>query len=155
MAVEAKDPSYIKEIAQIMTTHALTKVIIRETPDSYAEIVLEKSSPVDSACLRGAHMPMDQGTEPGMEAGSAAVSSLTDVASPMVGVFYTSPSPDADPFVRIGDNVKKGDVLCILEAMKLMNEIQAEKDCKIVDICMKNGDLVEFGQVLFKVDDAI
>ena len=70
----------------------------------------------------------------------------------MVGVYYSSPSPDKDSFVRIGTKVKKGDILCILEAMKLMNEIQAEKDGTIVDICAKNGDVVEFGQVLFKVD---
>jgi len=77
-----------------------------------------------------------------------------DVKSPMVGVFYASSSPDAAPFVHIGDTIQKGDVLCILEAMKLMNEIHAEQDGKIIDICVKNGDLVEFGQTIFKLESA-
>ena len=76
---------------------------------------------------------------------------LIEVTSPIVGIFYSSSAPDADPFVHIGSKVKKGDVLCILEAMKLMNEITAETDGEIVDICMKNGDIAEFGQVLFKI----
>ena len=65
--------------------------------------------------------------------------------------FYSSPSPDAEPFVKIGDKVKKGDVLCIIEAMKLMNEYVAPQDGEIVDICAENGQLVEFGQCLFKL----
>ena len=69
----------------------------------------------------------------------------------MVGVFYCSSSPEARPFVTAGSVIKKGDVLCIIEAMKLMNEIQAETDGQIVDICVSNGDVVEFGQTLFKI----
>jgi len=76
---------------------------------------------------------------------------ITEVKSPIVGVFYAAPSPDVEPFVTIGSKVKKGDVLCIVEAMKLMNEITAECDGEIVDICVKNGEITEFGQVLFKI----
>ena len=76
---------------------------------------------------------------------------LIEVKSPLVGVYYSSPSPDAETFVSIGSKVKKGDVLCIIETMKLMNEITAEHDGEIVDICVKNGDIAEFGQVLFKM----
>ena len=76
---------------------------------------------------------------------------LKEVKSPMVGVFYAAPAPDAPPFVQVGSKVKKGDVLCIIEAMKLMNEITAEHDGEIVDICVANGDVVEFAQVLFKL----
>jgi len=76
---------------------------------------------------------------------------LTEVKSPLVGVYYSAPSPDSENFVSIGSKVKKGDVLCIIETMKLMNEIQAEQDGEIVDICVKNGDIAEFGQVLFKM----
>ena len=74
-----------------------------------------------------------------------------EAKSPLVGVFYAAPSPGAEPFVRVGSRVKKGDVLCIVEAMKLMNEIQAERDGEIVDICAHDGDVVEFGQTLFKL----
>ena len=73
------------------------------------------------------------------------------VTSPMVGVFYASPSPTDPPFVTVGSKVKKGDVLCIIEAMKLMNEITAEEDGEIIDICAGNGSVVEYGQILFKM----
>lgn len=76
---------------------------------------------------------------------------LTEVKAPMVGVFYAAPSPEAEPYVRRGDRVKKGDVLCVIEAMKLLNEIVAEADGEITDICVQNGQIVEFSQTLFKL----
>jgi len=76
---------------------------------------------------------------------------VTEIKSPLVGVYYAAPSPDAETFVSIGSKVKKGDVLCIIETMKLMNEITAENDGEIIDICIKNGDIAEYGQVLFKI----
>ncbi|MDF2685896.1 MAG: accB, partial [Clostridia bacterium] len=76
---------------------------------------------------------------------------IIEVKSPMVGVFYTMSAPDKDPFVKIGSHVKKGDVLCIIEAMKLFNDIIAENDGEIVDICAVNGQVVEYSQVLFKI----
>jgi len=78
---------------------------------------------------------------------------ITEVKSPIVGVFYMAPTPDSAPFTTIGTTVKKGDILCIIEAMKLMNEVTAEKDGKILDICVQNGDVVEFGTVLFKIGE--
>ena len=87
---------------------------------------------------------------------SAAVSEEpkkgTPIVAPMVGTFYTAPSPDAKPFVTVGQTVNKGDKDCIIEAMKLMNEIKSEEAGKIVKICVKNGDPVEFGQVLMYVE---
>ena len=71
------------------------------------------------------------------------------VTCPLVGVFYAAPSPNDAPFVSVGSTVKKGDVLCIVEAMKLMNEITAEQDGTITEICVENGQVVEFGQPLF------
>ncbi len=73
------------------------------------------------------------------------------VEAPMVGVFYVAPAPGAEPFVKIGSKVSKGDTLCIVEAMKCMNEIQAEVDGTIVDICTKDGELVEYGRCLMKI----
>lgn len=76
---------------------------------------------------------------------------LNDVVAPMVGTFYSASSPDADPFVKPGQTIKQGDVLCIIEAMKVMNEIKAETSGTIVDILVENGEPVEFGQALFKI----
>jgi acetyl-CoA carboxylase biotin carboxyl carrier protein len=75
----------------------------------------------------------------------------TLITSPFVGTFYRAPSPEASQFVEMGQTVKKGHVLCIVEAMKLMNEIEAEMDCKVLEILVKNVEPVEYGQPLFKV----
>ena len=83
---------------------------------------------------------------------AARPSSVTDFKSPMVGTFYRAPSPDADPYVRVGDVVEPGRVLCIIEAMKLMNEIESEVRGKIVEILVENAQPVEFGQVIFRID---
>lgn len=74
------------------------------------------------------------------------------ITAPMVGTYYESPSPDDAPFVKVGDNVSIGQVVCIIEAMKLMNEIEADVSGKITEICVKNGDSIEFGQVLMYVE---
>ena len=76
---------------------------------------------------------------------------VTELKSPMVGTVYVSPSPGAEPYVKIGDKVKKGQVLCLIEAMKLMNEYTAPQDGEIVDINIHDGDLVEYGQCLFTI----
>lgn len=82
---------------------------------------------------------------------SAANEDLIEITSPMVGVFYAAPAEDADPYVQVGDRVKKGQTLCIVEAMKLMNEIVAETDGQIVEICAENGQVVDFGCPLFRI----
>ena len=76
---------------------------------------------------------------------------LKIVKSPMVGTFYSSPSPDKEAFVHVGDKVHKGQVICIVEAMKLMNEIESEYDGEIVEVCVNNEDIVEYGTPLFKI----
>lgn len=73
------------------------------------------------------------------------------VKSPMVGTFYIKPSPTSNPYVNIGQKVKKGDTLCIIEAMKLMNEIESEFDGEIIEILIKDGEPVEYGKPLFKI----
>ena len=76
----------------------------------------------------------------------------TPILSPMVGTFYNSPAPNEKPFVEVGDTVATGQVICIIEAMKLMNEIEAEISGRIVEICVEDGQPVEFGQVLMYVE---
>ena len=74
-----------------------------------------------------------------------------EIKSPMVGTFYSKPSPDKEAFVKVGDKVKKGQVVCIIEAMKLMNEIESEFDGEVVEILVKDEEMVEYGQVLIKI----
>ena len=81
-------------------------------------------------------------------------SNLLEVKSPMVGTFYRAPSPDAEPFIHTGQVIEAGKVLCIIEAMKLMNEIESEYSGKIAKICVENARPVEFGQVLFLIEPA-
>ncbi|MBK6351792.1 MAG: acetyl-CoA carboxylase biotin carboxyl carrier protein [Proteobacteria bacterium] len=82
----------------------------------------------------------------------AAASADQTVTAPMVGTFYSAPAPGAKPFVDIGSEVKPGDVLCIIEAMKMMNQIESDKAGRIVSVLAKNGDPVEFGQPLFVIE---
>jgi acetyl-CoA carboxylase biotin carboxyl carrier protein len=74
------------------------------------------------------------------------------ITSPMVGTFYAAPSPDSPPFVNVGDVVRKGQTLCILEAMKIMNELEAEYDCKILEVLVQDGEPVEYDTPLFRVE---
>ena len=90
--------------------------------------------------------------EPKEEAPAARPQKGVEIRSPMVGTFYRAPAPDADPYVEVGDTVQKGQVLCIIEAMKLMNEIEAEFPCKILDILVENAQPVEYNQPLFLVE---
>ena len=76
---------------------------------------------------------------------------LCEVKAPMVGVFYAAPAPDAKPYVRVGDMVEKGQVICIIEAMKLMNDITAPASGRIVDICTQDGAVIEYGQTIMKI----
>jgi len=114
----------------------------------------------------GVHIPM-QAAEPAVPMATGAAPpdavpvptaahlkaiGLVEAKSPMVGTFYRSPAPGAEPFVKIGDRVRKGQTLCIIEAMKLMNEIECETDGVIVDVLTENAQPVEYGEVLMHID---
>jgi acetyl-CoA carboxylase biotin carboxyl carrier protein len=105
-------------------------------------------APGTSAALALAPPPIALAPAPG---GDGATEAGTFVSSPFVGTFYRSPSPDADPFVEVGQSVRKGQVVCIVEAMKLMNEIESETDGKVLEILVKNGEHVEYGQHLLRL----
>lgn len=137
----------VKELAKILNSNGLTRI---EASEGNVKIVLEKTA-IAARVPQAENIP--EITRTMVEIGESAVdfNELTEVKSPIVGVFYAAPSPDAMPFVSIGSKVRKGDVLCIIEAMKLLNEITAEQDGEVVDICIKNGDIAEYGQVLFKM----
>lgn len=104
--------------------------------------------PAPAPMTAAAHAPVAQ-TAP---VATPPPSNFVEIKSPMVGTFYRAPSPEASPFVDIGKVIKVGDVLCIVEAMKLMNEIEAEQSGKIVKILVENAQPIEFGQPLFLLD---
>lgn len=147
----------IREYAKIMKENELTaleitegeKVIRLERQIQVKEVVA--AAPI-APMAPMAPMAMDAAKPAEAAAPAASNSNLTDVTSPMVGVFYAAPTENSEPFVKVGDKVSKGDVLCIVEAMKLMNEITAECDGTIAEVCLKNGDVVEFGTVLFRIE---
>ena len=104
--------------------------------------------------LPAAHAPVPppaQVAAPPLASSPAAAADIYQVTSPMVGTFYRASNPNAPPFVQAGDNVKKGQVLCIIEAMKLMNEIESEVSGEVLDIPVSNGQPVEYGEVLFRI----
>jgi len=95
------------------------------------------------------HSPAKEVTHPAEE---STKKNVTHIVSPMVGTFYAAPSPEATPYVHVGDDVKEGDIICIVEAMKVMNEIKAETRGKIKNILVKNGEAVEFSQPMFEIE---
>ncbi|MCL2577681.1 MAG: acetyl-CoA carboxylase biotin carboxyl carrier protein [Defluviitaleaceae bacterium] len=145
------DIEYINNAAELLNRNGLSKV---EINDSKMRVVIEKNSGgvVQTVQTAPAAFVIENNNSPIIQTEEVIdFNSMIEVTSPIVGVFYSSPSPEAEPFVTIGSTVKAGDVLCVIEAMKCFNDIPAAQDGKIVDICLKNGDVVEFGQVLFKM----
>ena len=110
------------------------------------------ATPTEPVPTPAAETPAEIPTAPPVEAAAAKPVAGTPVKAPIVGTFYASSSPDADPYVKVGDAVKEGQILCIIEAMKLMNEIEAEQSGVIREISVKDAEPVEFGQTLFIIE---
>jgi acetyl-CoA carboxylase biotin carboxyl carrier protein len=132
---------------KVVIRKAKPEVIHSPIQTSAAPAVVASAPVVQAAQPSVVTAPVEQTVE---EASSD--SQLHKIVSPMVGTFYCAPSPDAEPYVKEGDVVNKKTVVCIVEAMKLMNELEAEVDGKIVKVLVENGQLVEYGQPLFLVD---
>jgi acetyl-CoA carboxylase biotin carboxyl carrier protein len=146
----------LKELIELMNENGLTEI---EVEREGMTIKLKKSSETGSIHPVAYSIPNIPAAPARVEAPVAAapvavVSTSKDVKSPMVGTFYRAPSPEAAPFVEIGQTVEVGQVVCIVEAMKLMNEIKSDVRGKVLEICVDNAEPVEFGQVLFRVDPA-
>ena len=149
----------IKALAQILAQNDLSALEINEG-ETHIRLERTVAQPAAQAGAVLVAPPMPAAAaQPAQEAPASApvedpgvdFNDVFEAKSPLVGVFYAAPSPGAEPFVRVGSRVKKGDVLCIVEAMKLMNEITSDFDGEIVDICAMDGDVVEYGQPLFKI----
>lgn len=136
----------IRRYAGLMAELGLTGLEVTEKD----QVIRLERSPAPAAARETVAVP----AAPAAEAQPAPAGAGTPVCSPMVGVFYAAPAEDAEPFVRVGDKVKRGQTLCIVEAMKLMNEIMAEVEGEIVEICVANGQVVDYGTPLFYIREA-
>ena len=156
------DSKRLAEIADVMEDRGLTRVRVEE-PDGTA-VELERASaaqpvavpmPMPGAVTAPAVAPVAMpaaAPEPAAQAPAAAPELKgAEITAPMVGVFYAAPAPGDEPFVRVGSKVKAGETLCIIEAMKVLNEVTAEADGEVLEICVADGDLVEFGSCLMRI----
>lgn len=166
------DSKKLNEVAALMEDHGLTRVRLSEEDGRVVELE-RMTAPAPEAIAVPVAAPMTAAVTPAAAPAAPAAPAVTaptevpapaaesapaptasntiSVEAPMVGVFYAAPSPGADPFVSVGSTVHVGDTLCIIEAMKLMNEVVAEADGTIAEICVQDGDLVEFGSCIMKI----
>lgn len=146
------DMKQIKTLMQEFDASGLSRMKINKEG---FEMELEKATLAAPAPVAVAAAPIAAAAAapaPAPAAAAAPAVSGDEILSPMVGTFYTAPSPDSAPFVKVGDTVKKGQVIAILEAMKIMNELEAEYDCKILDIRVSDGQAVEYDMPLFTIE---
>ena len=150
----------IDKLADLMERHGLTRVRLEEGDGSAVELecqpaaVVAAAAPTSAAAQAAPAVVMPAPTPGNSGAQPSAPDpddGTTAVTAPMVGVFYAAPSPGAEPFVKVGSQVHKGDTLCVIEAMKLMNEVTAERDGEVVEVCATDGELVEFGRCLMRI----
>lgn len=137
----------IKQLMEDMGNSKLTSIEI-DFPDG-TKINMKKELPVKVAEV--AVESVAQAVKTPIIEELSAQEKFNVVKSPMVGTFYAKPSPNSENYVEVGKRVKKGDVLCIIEAMKLMNEIESEFDGEIKEVLVKDGEMVEYGKQLFKI----
>ena len=139
------DIAVLKEYIKVLEESSLSTIEISDDTD---KIRLEKPKTVTTQIAEPA---ADTTVYSPAASVSVQPTPSKSINAPIVGVFYVAPSPDAEPYAPVGKRVKKGDIVCIIEAMKCMNEIQAEEDGEITEVLANNGDLVEYNQPLFRI----
>ncbi len=151
---EVMDIRKVKKLIELLEESGISEIEISEGEESVRISRYPHTGPITySAPLPAMHAPA--APAPAAEAApapAAAPSRGQQVTAPMVGTFYSSPAPGAKPFVEIGTEVKPGDTLCVIEAMKMMNQIESEVAGRVVSILVENGNPVEFGQALFIIE---
>ena len=155
------DVKQIRELVALMDEHRLAQIQIQDG-DKRLKIVRQRPpAPAAPPVVPGTAAPVappsasavDTGwPPPPVETADTSDTELVDIPSPMVGTFYSASSPDVDPYAAIGTHVSPDSTICIIEAMKVFNEIQAEVEGVVAEILVENGQSVEYGQVLFRVD---
>ena len=146
------ETDYIEKLAKIISDNGLTEISLE---DGEQAITIRKDLP---EVIAAAPVAAPVAQAPAVQSAAAPAPSAKEevrgkaITSPMVGTFFAASSPYSAPFVEVGSTIAAGDVVCIVEAMKLMNEIKSEQAGKIVQICVKNGDPIEYGQVLMYLE---
>ncbi len=159
------DLNYLKKLIKLLDTSELAEIEIEEEgtkiklskprPKIYHSVSnpqVTSAPPILQNLVDNSTQNIPSATKPEMKIDESKSENLHEVKSPMVGTFYSSPSPDADPYVKVGTEVKQGSVICIIEAMKLMNEIESEVKGKVVKILAQNAQAVEYNQTLFLIE---
>ncbi len=145
---------YIEKLANLIDEKSLSEIILEDGEQAITikreinQTVVQSANPV--AIMP--QTPQAQSAKEETVQENTSSSKGTPITSPMVGAFYAAPSPGAKPFVKVGDVVSAGQVVCIVEAMKLMNEIESEVSGKVTQICVEDGQSVEYGQVLMYIE---
>ena len=142
----------IRELKKILEAFDKSSANILEFENEEFRIYLDKSAKASVApTTQPLPAPVQEPIVQKIEAKPECIEEGDLITSPMVGTFYQAPSPDSPPYVKVGDKVKKGQTLCIIEAMKIMNELEAEFDCEILEVLVEDGQPVEFDTPLFRV----
>jgi len=157
MAENDSDLERIKELLQVMRENDLVEIEIKHGED---KICIKRAQPQQPAVIPVPTIATPAVIAGGQQVGLAGQSvpsdqqpleKLIEIKSPIVGTFYQAPSPDSEPYIQVGLHVEPQTLVCIIEAMKVMNEIKAEISGTIAEVCVANGQAVEYGQVLFRV----
>jgi oxaloacetate decarboxylase alpha subunit len=152
-ALGPEELATVRELAEIATEFDLAELEV--DPCGGIRIVRRQAGGGAGTAAAPAAPPLPPPVpSPAVEKTEKPIESGVLLTSPFVGTFYRAPAPEAPPFVEVGQNVRKGQVVCIVEAMKLMNEIESEFDGKILEILVKNAERVEYGQSLFRIEKA-
>jgi acetyl-CoA carboxylase biotin carboxyl carrier protein len=145
----------LREIKKLLEAFDKSTAGILEYENEEFRIYLDKSSGIAQTAVPQTVQPSQVSPAPAVQTAETVQETKETegelITSPMVGTFYQAPSPDSPPYVKVGDKVKKGQTLCIIEAMKIMNELEAEFDCEILEILVEDGEPVEFDTPLFRV----
>jgi acetyl-CoA carboxylase biotin carboxyl carrier protein len=146
------DLKKLEKVMELMHRHGVNEVEVDDKSMKLKVVLASGQVATMPAVAKGVNIAPNsvaQATAPAAPTAPAARAEGKEIRSPFVGTFYESATPGADPFVQVGKKINKGDILCIIEAMKLMNEIEAEESGTIVEILGKNGEPVQFDQPLF------
>ncbi len=145
----------VKKLIELLEESGIAEIEIHEGEES-VRISRDGSNPTPQTMISVPSVDSSGSVKTQLSTTESSSDDYSDegevVTAPMVGIFYISPAPDQSPFVNKGQNVKTGDVLCIIEAMKIMNQIEADIDGKLIRVLVENGDPVEYGQPLFVID---